>query len=149
MKKVLSVLVLLVLIVAAVGVWKTVTEPASLYKHAGSFSACPARPSCVSSVEDPSSSGFVEPLRVSSVDELVAAITALDGRIVDQSENYVHAVFVTPKMRYHDDFEALQSDDPAKWEIRSVSRFGYRDFGVNGQRVAQIRSRLATDNGTE
>lgn len=144
LKRFLLLLFALSLLVIAVGLVRTVNPPGHLYSMTGTFGGCPARPSCVSSqAEDPEQ--FIEPLRTDDGDvedavrRLVAALDSMPQRSSMQVEGpYIHAVFVTPRMRYHDDVELLVRED-GRIDVRSVSRFGYRDFGVNRARVEALR----------
>jgi uncharacterized protein (DUF1499 family) len=47
-------------------------------------------------------------------------------------------VFQTPTMRFHDDVELLVQAGGVI-QVRSISRFGYGDHGVNRARVERIR----------
>jgi uncharacterized protein (DUF1499 family) len=64
------------------------------------------------------------------------------ARIEHATPEYVHAVFQTPTMRFHDDVELLVQAGGVI-QVRSISRFGYGDHGVNRARVERIREALA------
>ncbi len=126
--------------VGSLGVYKTLAEPGILYPSSGSIATCPNRPSCVASLADADSDFHVAPLPAASADQMRAALLAMGAQVRRDDDGYLHAVFVTPRMKFHDDLEVLR--DGEQWQVRSVSRFGYRDFGVNRQRVEQLRERL-------
>jgi uncharacterized protein (DUF1499 family) len=139
---------LLLIVVALVGMalYFTLTTPGHLYVNSGTFEGCPARPSCVSSKSvDPTHAIATLRHRGSSTEVMGALarhISSLPGaRIAHIKPGYLHAVFVSPTMRYHDDLE-LQVGDRGQIDVRSISRFGYRDFGVNRNRVEALRSWL-------
>ncbi len=140
---------LLFVIVAVVGIalYATFRTPGHLYRHAGVFADCPARPSCVSSVAK-DEVHKIEPLRyegdlLQAHDRLVAAIEAMPGsRIEEDRAEYLHVLFVTPKMRFRDDLELLIEPD-GQIQVRSIARFGYRDMGVNRARVEALRALFA------
>src|SRR5258706_6548846 len=146
MKKFAIVFLLLVVAIAGVGFYLSVTTPSELWVFTKQFSACPSRPSCVSSVAKDSTHA-VEPLRYEGPTEqakatLLAVIAAMPGaRVEHQDANYIHAVFLTPLMHYHDDVELLIRPEGGI-DVRSISRFGYGDQGVNRKRVEEIRARL-------
>jgi uncharacterized protein (DUF1499 family) len=73
--------------------------------------------------------------------ELVAG---WDGaRIVEERPGYLYAEFSTRWLGFVDDVEFLL-DAPARTiQVRSASRLGRKDFGVNRARVEAIRARLA------
>jgi uncharacterized protein (DUF1499 family) len=111
----------------------------------GIFQACSFAPHCVSSTEsDPQK--YIAPIVVSSPQEwqrlqqLVLAIPRT--QIAVQDVNYLHAVTSTDIMHYKDDVELLYSPAKNTVDIRSSSRVGYYDFGINRARLEQLRSQL-------
>lgn len=142
MKMLLKLLLVMAVIVVGLGFYKTLTTPTDLYVVSQQFAGCPARPSCVSSVaEDPEHS--VAALAYAgdastAYSMLREVVERMGGKIAHESPGYLHAVFTTPKMRYRDDLELLVLPE-GKIEVRSISRFGYRDFGVNRARVDALR----------
>ena len=87
------------------------------------------------------------PLRGSgpqTIAKLKAIVESMAGAEVVKSEpDYLYAQYTTRLMKYVDDVEFWF--DPAKQviQVRSASRLGSRDFGVNRARVDAIRLRLA------
>lgn len=146
LKKILLGISGLLVLVVAFGVFRTVTEPGHLYKHGGEFAGCPSRPSCVSSVATEAPHA-IDPIRYSGQmstvpTRLVNVLRGMDGVVsVEREGNYAHAVFATPTMGYRDDLEVLVRPDGTV-DVRSISRFGYRDFGVNRDRVEILRSQF-------
>lgn len=142
MKTLGKLLLLLGVIVIAVGAYKTHTLPGDLYAKTKTFAGCPARPSCVSSVA--TADGHRVAALAYTGDSATAGsmlrevVERMGGKIEHESPGYLHAVFTTPKMRYRDDLELLVLPE-GKIDVRSISRFGYRDFGVNRDRVEQLR----------
>jgi len=138
----LKLLGLFLLAVVILGVVATLRTPRHLHAFTGEFAGCPARPSCVSSRA--TDAHRIEPLRYrgsaeAARSQLRAVIESMPGaRIEHEAPQYLHAVFVTPKMRFHDDLELLVRPDGIV-EVRSLSRFGYRDYGVNRARVERLR----------
>lgn len=67
--------------------------------------------------------------------------------IVTATDAYVHAVCRT-RMGFADDLECrlCRADDVI--HVRSASRLGYYDFGVNRARVEALRQQLQTEIGT-
>lgn len=139
----LKFLGLLLLALVVLGVVATLHTPRHLRVFSGEFAGCPARPSCVSSLA--TDEHRVEPLRYRGdaaqvLNQLRAVVESMPGaRIEHEAPQYLHAVFITPTMRFHDDLELLLRPD-GRVEVRSLSRFGYRDYGVNRARVEQLRA---------
>jgi uncharacterized protein (DUF1499 family) len=140
-KTLAKLLLLAVLLVIGAGIYCTVTQPDHLYATTGQFSGCPARPSCVSSLAKD------DVHRVAALAYTGDAGTALSmlreviermgGHIAHESPGYVHAEFTSPQLHLRDDLELLVLPQ-GKIEVRSISRFGYKDLG-NRQRVEALR----------
>ena len=70
---------------------------------------------------------------------LAKAITGMYGaRIVQQTPDYLHAEYTTRWMRFVDDVEFYAPADAKLIQVRSASRIGYSDFGVNRNRMSAI-----------
>jgi uncharacterized protein (DUF1499 family) len=63
--------------------------------------------------------------------------------VVSQEQNYLYAEFRTRLMRYVDDVEFFHDDKAGVIHVRSASRLGRRDFGVNRKRMEELRSLLS------
>lgn len=144
-------MLLVALIVVAVGLYKTHTVPAQLYASTGTFEACPSRPSCVSSratddVHRVAALAYTgDPATALSM--LREVVERMGGQIAGESPGYLHVVFTTPTMRFRDDLELLVLPE-GRIEVRSISRFGYRDFNVNRNRVETLRQAFEAVPGT-
>jgi uncharacterized protein (DUF1499 family) len=122
-------------------------RPDSLGINAGQFAPCPNSPNCVSSQSsDPDHR--VEPLIYSSSPEMAfqylkTAIQSLERtKIVTETENYLHVEFKSALMGFVDDVEFYLNKDKNVIEVRSASRLGQSDLGVNRKRVESIRTML-------
>lgn len=110
----------------------------------GRLSPCPSTPNCVSSQsEDPAR--YVAPLSydvtageaLSDLKKLLAGMKRV--AIVDESPTYLRAEFRSALFRFVDDAEFLIDDSRKVIHVRSASRVGYSDLGVNRRRVENIR----------
>ena len=63
-------------------------------------------------------------------------------KIVEFNGNYIHAEVTSKWMKYIDDLEISYSNKNNIFLIRSESRVGEGDFGVNQNRVNLIKSKL-------
>ena len=61
-------------------------------------------------------------------------------RIITMGDHYVHAEFTSAFFRFVDDVEFYFDSEAKIIDMRSASRIGYSDFGVNRQRMEKIRS---------
>jgi len=62
--------------------------------------------------------------------------------VVSAEGQYLYAEFRTRLMRYVDDVELYYDERAGLVQVRSASRLGRRDFGVNRGRVEELRVRL-------
>ncbi len=111
------------------------------------LSDCPDSPNCVST-SSTRSANSIEPIELgeNAVDvqsTLKQIIERMPGsRIVEARDNYIHAEFHSRLLGFVDDVELLVDPAQQKINVRSASRVGYSDFGVNRQRVEEIRQRF-------
>ena len=113
----------------------------------GRLAACPASPNCVSSQSaDPRHA--IDPLRYEGTagkarELLIEAVSGMKrARMIVAEERYLHAEFTSALLRFVDDVEFLLDDGAKTIHVRSASRVGYSDLGVNRRRVEEIRSRF-------
>tara|TARA_R100001039_G_C1848380_1_gene108434 strand:- start:1958 stop:2254 length:297 start_codon:yes stop_codon:yes gene_type:complete len=64
--------------------------------------------------------------------------------IVTDDGNYIHAEFTSRLMGFVDDVEFLADPAAGQVHVRSASRLGHSDLGVNRERVESIREQMAT-----
>jgi uncharacterized protein (DUF1499 family) len=114
----------------------------------GAFAPCPASPNCVSS--DATDAGHrVEPLAFEGTPAEAwraarKAVAALPRtRIVTESDTYLHAECRSTVFGFIDDLELHLRPEAGGIAVRSASRVGYSDLGVNRSRVESLRAALA------
>lgn len=66
------------------------------------------------------------------------------ARIAVARDDYLYVQFTTRVMRYVDDAEFWFDPAAGVVQVRSASRLGQRDFGVNRRRIEALRTRLAS-----
>lgn len=64
------------------------------------------------------------------------------ARIVTERRGYLHAEYTSRWLRFVDDVEFLLDPAERVIHVRSASRLGRRDFGVNRARIESIRHRM-------
>lgn len=105
---------------------------------------CPDSPNCVSSFET-SPSHAIAPLvyKGAKADARRKLLSILEAakrvKIVVSDANYIHAEFRSLIFRFTDDVEFYLDEKEPVIHVRSASRVGYSDFGVNRKRVEEIR----------
>ncbi|MEO1078732.1 MAG: DUF1499 domain-containing protein [Pseudomonadota bacterium] len=106
----------------------------------GQLQPCPSSPNCGSSEEGTADGKKVDPLPITAWAQLPEVVAALGGTVTQQSDAYLAAEFTSSTFRFVDDIEFRLSDDAV--HVRSASRVGYSDRGVNHARIAAVRERL-------
>jgi len=115
--------------------------------HNGRLAPCPSTPNCVSS-EAGDESHRIEPFRIASDSRLfweTLRQTIADRprtRIVTVTEDYLHAEEKSRIFGFVDDIEFHLRPSEGIAAVRSASRTGRSDLGVNRKRVEAIRSEL-------
>ena len=118
--------------------WK---RPDNLGVRDGRLAPCKRSPNCVSSQADPSDlEHYIAPIRGSIAAARDAIKSIPRTTILEEKDNYLYAEFRTPLLRYVDDVELYF--DGQMLQVRSSSRLGRRDFGVNRKRVEDLRARI-------
>lgn len=113
----------------------------------GQLPACPDRPNCVCSEYPADQEHAVEPSPISraypDLKNLIGEILSrMGGEVRIERENYVAATFSSPLFGFVDDFQVRVDQEGRQIHLRSASRVGFSDGGVNRKRVARFRQRL-------
>jgi uncharacterized protein (DUF1499 family) len=123
-------------------------RPPNLEDPKGHLTPCPSSPNCVSS-DAGDDTHHVDPLRLVVPGEQAwpavrTAVLALRGvHIVWETAVYLHAECRSTLFGFVDDLELLLHPDDNVIAVRSASRLGYSDLGVNRRRVEYLRTALA------
>ena len=113
----------------------------------GKLKPCPDSPNCVSSMAT-DTSHYIEPIRYtgSMVKAREAVLSVLQTmkrtRVVTVENNYIHAECRSLVFRFVDDLEFYFEEQKSLVHIKSESRVGYSDLGVNRRRVEDLRRQL-------
>jgi uncharacterized protein (DUF1499 family) len=127
-------------------------EPKDLGVQDGKLLSCPDSPNCVGSM-DADAGHHVEPLAFTgdpkgAMARLKAVVEAQPNtRIVDDERDYLHAECRSMIFRFVDDLEFYLDTKEKKIHVRSGSRAGKYDFGVNRRRVEAIRKAFDAAGG--
>ena len=122
-------------------------RPSNLGVHDGELAACPNSPNCVSS----DATGRVHRiealhLEASPQQAWSAARSAVEAiartRVITATDDYLHAECTSALMGYVDDLELHLRPEADLIAVRSASRLGYGDMGVNRRRVEDLRKQL-------
>jgi len=126
--------------------WK---RPDNLGVKDGRLAPPKSSPNSVSSQADAADAEhYIAPLpfKGNAPAAMAAARKAVEGMegatIIRQEGGYLYAEFRTRIMRFVDDVEFVYDEKAGLIHVRSTSRLGRRDFGVNRARVEAIRGRI-------
>ena len=109
------------------------------------LSLCPETPNCVSSQEKFSQKSIQPIIFEDSLeqakDRIYRVINSMRGtRIITKKVLYLHVEFTSEVLQFIDDVEFYFDVSQPLIHVRSASRWGYWDFGVNRRRVENIRA---------
>lgn len=115
----------------------------ALRSAGGKLAPCDGGPHCVSSQSD-NESRRIEPIRYTgtraaaqqAMSKIISGMQ--NAKIVSEQPGYIHATFTSSLMGFVDDVELLFPNEKLI-HVRSSSRTGYYDFGVNRNRVEELR----------
>ncbi|HTT36099.1 MAG TPA: DUF1499 domain-containing protein [Burkholderiales bacterium] len=119
-------------------------RPTDLGVDNGRLKPMPASPNAVSS-QAPDAQHAIAPLAYSRTREeaMQALIQIIEStpraHIVTRESDYLYVEYTSALMRFVDDVEFYFPPDAKSIHVRSASRLGYRDFGVNRARIEDIR----------
>lgn len=110
---------------------------------------CPSKPNCVGSQardEDHAVAPFLyEGSKQSAFQRLKKAIESLERTtVIQESEDYLRMECKSAIMGFVDDVEFYFPDEKVI-HVRSASRLGYSDLGVNRKRVERLRKLFAAE----
>ncbi len=126
--------------------WK---RPDNLGVKDGGLAPPKSTPNCVSSQADAADAEhYIAPIpfkgdvpaAMSAVRKAVEGMT--DATVIRQDGGYLYAEYRTRLMRFVDDVEFFYDDKAGLIHVRSASRLGRRDMGVNRARVESLRARI-------
>lgn len=123
------------------------SRPDNLGVYSGRLAPCPSSPNCVSSYSQDAEHGIAslsydsEPIM--AIANLKQIIESMSGtNIVKEDDDYLYAEFTSKIMGFVDDVEFYLDKDANAIQVRSASRLGELDLGVNRDRVEIIRAKL-------
>jgi len=121
-------------------------RPADLGVRNGSLKAAPSSPNAVSS--QATDAHQIAPLAVKgSQEQAMKALKAIvegtpNARIAEAKPDYLYAEYASSLLGFVDDVEFYFPPNAKVIHVRSASRLGYSDLGVNRKRIEAIRGRF-------
>ena len=110
----------------------------------GQLAPCPDSPNCVSSQAAAGDAvHFVAAFPLVEISRIQEAIETLERvQVIEASDRYLYAEFESEKLGFIDDVEFYRDAAAGVVHVRSASRLGRSDLGVNRKRIEGIRARL-------
>lgn len=118
--------------------------------EAGQLKKCPTKPNCVNS-QAKDSKHFIEPIlttrtQLETKERLLKILNEIKRSKIKIAENdYIWVEFTSMIFRFVDDVEFYFPQTDSKETViyvRSAARLGYSDFGVNRNRIEEIRNKF-------
>jgi uncharacterized protein (DUF1499 family) len=122
--------------------WAANTDTLSDY-----LSPCPSSPNCVLS-QNADEKHAIEPITYhgdrDTARETLLKVLDVTPRteVIEETENYIHAIAKSRIFKFIDDVEFYFPENEQVIHVRSASRVGESDLGVNRRRIEQIRLAL-------
>lgn len=146
-KRIFIVAIMLAVLGCAYFAWKA-NNPQDL----PAFPLCPSTPNCVSSLVEENSEHYIEPLTFSATPEQAwtgnmapfkEVLLALPRSTLLHEEGNKLVVSYESRIFGFEDQLAIEVRVDGTVHVRSASRVGYSDLGVNRERVESLREQFA------
>ena len=117
---------------------------AAISLNNGQLEACPNSPNCVVS-QNGDEDHTVEPIayqsdRDTAKETLLKVLSVVPRtKVIEDTDNYIHTESTSRLFKFVDDAEFYFPEDEKVIQVRSASRVGESDLGVNRRRIEQIR----------
>jgi uncharacterized protein (DUF1499 family) len=114
----------------------------------GRLTRCPDSPNCICSEFVPDAVHYIEPIVISAGDaaqsmiRLKNIIREMGGSIQAEKADYLAATFTSSIFRFVDDLEIRIDTGQRMIHLRSASRIGYGDGGVNRKRIEHLKNQF-------
>ena len=111
----------------------------------GKLTSCPDKPNCVCSEYPDDAEHAIAPVQIPAGMEedalplMKVVLLEMGAEIQSETDIYIAATFTSGFFRFVDDVEIHLDTESGLLHVRSASRAGYSDMGVNQIRVEEIR----------
>lgn len=146
----LGIIVLALLSVALLAyivmAYQSQKKPNDLGLQNGMLKACPDSPNCVCSeaYNKDDAQHFIAPISGNEQTWIMLKQVMLEqgGDIQEETADYMHIIFSTAVFHFVDDVELRFDKENKLIHLRSASRIGRSDFGVNRKRIEALKKAL-------
>ena len=112
----------------------------------GELTPCPDKPNCVCSEFPDDAAHGIAPIQIpagmegNALSLVKEVLIEMGAEIQSETDSYLAGTFTSGFFRFVDDVEIRIERESSLIHVRSASRAGYGDMGVNRIRVEEIRS---------
>lgn len=112
----------------------------------GKLAKCPDKPNCICTEFEADVTHYIDPVIFSQgntsevLSRLKNSIREMGGNIQVENDDYLAVTFTSSIFRFVDDLEIRIDRDRQLIHMRSASRVGTSDLGVNRERVGRLKS---------
>ena len=112
----------------------------------GKLTKCPDKPNCVCTEFNADVDHYIDPVGFSQtttaevLSRLKNSIEEMGGSIRTENDNYLAATFTSSFFRFVDDLEIRVDMEQKMIHLRSASRVGHSDRGVNKKRIERLKN---------
>jgi len=122
-------------------------RPNNLGISNGKLAPCPNSPNCVYSQSTDATHKIAPLTFTSSPEEAISNLKQIieslpRTKIITENQDYLYAEFKSALLGFVDDVEFYVDRNANVIQVRSASRLGQSDLGVNRQRIETIRGKL-------
>ena len=122
-----------------------IARPATLGLQAGALRPCPRTPNCVCSEPGTPAGALVAPFPAPAGMAEMTRLAAVVGawprtKVITAGDGYLHAETTSLLLRFVDDLEFRLDAAAGVIHVRSASRVGRGDLGVNRKRLEALRA---------
>jgi len=109
---------------------------------------CSHKPNCICTEYPDDTSHFTDAIKTNdlNIDNISKIIASTGGVIITTEESYIAATYTSSFFRYVDDLEIRIEPENQLIHIRSASRVGHSDMGINLKRIKNLRNILNIKN---
>jgi uncharacterized protein (DUF1499 family) len=140
---IVSLIVVAILALFVLGQMSRSGEANGLFE--AKLTKCPDKPNCICTEFVADASHYIEPIDLSQsnaaevLSRLKNSIREMGGSLQAEADNYLAFTFTSSIFRFVDDLEIRIDKDLKIIHMRSASRVGHSDRGVNKKRIEQLK----------
>jgi len=140
---IVTLIVVAILVLFVLGQMSQSGEANGLFET--KLTKCPDKPNCICTEFVADASHYIDPIVFTQTNgaevlsRLKNSVRKMGGSIQAETDNYLAATFSSSIFRFVDDLEIRIDTDLKLIHMRSASRVGHSDRGINKKRIEQLK----------